>query len=110
MAQFNAEIGASFFTSDKEMARGYAGGTNEPMAVYLKMNNPLIVDAKGGWWMTHNFKAITKAREDGHDGVIIRNVSDNAAGQKERLIDTYITFSPTQIKWVQFFWGDLKIA
>lgn len=98
MAQFPAEVGASFFTPDKEMARGYAGGETEPMAVFLNLSNPGEHNANGGWWISANFKAIRPARENGADGVIIRNVVDTSAGQSQRPIDTYITFSPNRIK------------
>lgn len=96
-AQFSAEIGATWFTPDEAMARGYSGG-KEPMAVYLSMQNPYIHDADGGFWMFENDRAIKAARAGGHDGVIIKNVSDTSAGQSDRLITTYVTFSPTQIK------------
>ncbi len=97
-ANFEEEVGATWFTPDKEMARGYAGGQKDPVAVYVSMTNPYVHDAEGGFWISANFTAIKRARKEGRDGVIIKNVSDISAGQSSRLIDTYITFSPTQIK------------
>jgi hypothetical protein len=98
IAQFPEEIGTSFFTADKEMGRGYAGGTNDPMAVYISMQNPYVHDAGGQWWISANFKAIKAAKAGGHDGVIIRNVIDTAAGQSQRPHDVYVAFRPEQIK------------
>jgi len=97
-AQFKEEVGTTFFTADKDMGRGYAGGRNEPMSVYLNMQNPHVYDANGKWWTSVNFRAIKAAREGGNDGVIIRNVIDTPAGQPQRPHDVYITFKPTQIK------------
>lgn len=81
----------------KEMAKGYANGKN-PIAVFLSLKNPYQYDADGMSCFGANYNSLTKAREDEHDGVIITNVEDTSAGQEERLIDTYITFSPNQIK------------
>ncbi len=96
-AQFKEDIGTSYFTSDKEMAEGYANGKN-PIAVFLSLKNPYQYNADGMSYFGANYNSLTKAREDDHDGVIITNVEDTSAGQEERLIDTYITFSPNQIK------------
>ncbi len=98
-AQFKEDIGTSYFTSDKEMAEGYANGKN-PIAVFLSLKNPYQYNADGMSYFGANYNSLTKAREDDHDGVIITNVEDTSAGQEERLIDTYITFSPNQIKSV----------
>ncbi len=98
-AQFKEDIGTSYFTSDKEMAEGYANGKN-PIAVFLSLKNPYQYNADGMSYFGANYNSLTKAREDDHDGVMITNVEDTSAGQEERLIDTYITFSPNQIKSV----------
>jgi len=96
-ALFKEDIGTNYFTSDKEMAKGYSGGS-EPMAVFLNIKNPYIYDANGSSYVGANFEALIKAKTEGHDGVIIKNVNDTSAGQDERLVDTYIVFDPAQIK------------
>ena len=87
------------------------GGTSANYKVYLNVNNPLIVDAKGKSWddittdfsdepMTSN--AIAEyAKENGYDGVVIRNVVDaglyNSSGEYKTGTDV-IAFNPEQIK------------
>lgn len=87
------------------------GGTSSNYKVYLNVTNPLIVDAKGKSWddittdfsdepMTSN--AIAEyAKENGYNGVIIRNVVDaglyNSSGEYKTGTDV-IAFNPEQIK------------
>lgn len=87
------------------------GGTSSNYKVYLNVTNPLIVDAKGKSWddittdfsdepMTSN--AIAEyAKENGYDGVVIRNVVDaglyNSSGEYKTGTDV-IAFNPEQIK------------
>lgn len=87
------------------------GGTSSNYKVYLNVTNPLIVDAKGKSWddittdfsdepMTSN--AIAEyAKENGYDGVVIRNVVDaglyNSSSEYKTGTDV-IAFNPEQIK------------
>jgi hypothetical protein len=112
---FGKERGAHWFASSKETARSYMDPHRafdyqnaEPGMVeaYLKIENPLIVDASGSKWrdaqkLGKTGDVIQKAQADGHDGVIIRNVRDNyqtgvVAGDKPT--NTYVVFDSTQIK------------
>lgn len=65
---------------------------------YLSMQDPLIVDAQGQNFRTVTSEAIQRAREEGKDGVIIRNVVDSASAATSRPSDVYVALEPTQIK------------
>jgi len=75
-----------------------AGGNVMP--VYLRIENPLIVDQKGkGYRETSYFELIQKARAGGHDGLIIRNTYDAVLGDALP-DDIYVAFDPRQVKSV----------
>lgn len=67
------------------------------MPVYLSLNNPKDLSGKY-FGKAHSLEkmeqAISRAKRDGHDGVIIRGLRDADAG----FGDTYIAFKPEQIK------------
>lgn len=84
---------ASLFSSVNSTEDVSTYGAQEQPAYSEDLN-----DANGISYIGANFNALTQARESGSDGVIIKNVDDTSAGQDERLIDTYITFNPNQIK------------
>ena len=82
----------AFFTDRASTANGYAdpeaytpGESPVVQPSYLRMLNPLIVDAKGEPWMRIPYEGQTvstdylaiSARNLGHDGVIIKNVDDD---------------------------------
>jgi predicted transcriptional regulator len=82
----------AFFTDRASTANGYAdpeaytfGESPVVQPSYLRMLNPLVVDAKGEPWMRIPYEGITvstdylaiSARNLGHDGVIIKNVDDD---------------------------------
>jgi len=72
------------------------------VATYLSIQNPLEFDAQGE--VPDGIPGginglIDRARAEGRDGVIIRNL-DDAAGLSNQVADHYIAFSPTQIKSV----------
>lgn len=108
--------GAFWFAKDRSVANTYADDRRafdyqraEPDVIpgYLKLENPLIVDAGGKAWREAQSRGKTRdvideARENGNDGVIIRNVRDNynsvESGRNERATDTYVVFDSTQIK------------
>jgi len=107
--------GAHWFTPSKQTAKTYADDTRafdyqnaEPNIIpaYLSMKNPLIVEANGANWRDaqrrgETSNVIKEAQEQGHDGVIIRNVKDDYNnGVKTKPTDTYVVFDSTQIKSV----------
>lgn len=82
---YDPEKDGTFFSSKPETANAYAakeGGFVEP--VYMRLLNPLEVDAKGGTQMSMPYNGMNvgmtyllkAARKEGHDGVIVRNVAD----------------------------------
>lgn len=99
-----------FFTDDINTAKEYAEtpdgienfGDNEIYNVYLKIENPYIVDMKGEEYRGTAIQGyIDEARELGHDGVIIRNIIDKRFTDSEgSLGNDYIVFNPEQIKSV----------
>lgn len=99
-----------FFTDNKRVADTYADDRRawdyqnaEPdtLPVYLSIQNPMIIDAKGKKWRETE-KHIKEAKEAGHDGVIIKNSRDeyNNTGNGGALSTVYAAFKPTQIKSV----------
>lgn len=105
----------SFFSASKEVARTYSvddyfgrkGEAPVVQAVYLKIANPLEVDASGDEWMRVEFdgaryttdELARKAKRMGHDGLIVRNVIDNVADEELPPTDIYVTLGgKTQIK------------
>lgn len=102
-----ATVQNSFFSADPQVASTYAldldagRAGDEPVvnAVYLRMENPLVVDAEGAPWMRIPFegKSTTTdaladvAKRRGHDGVIIRNLEDNVNDEELPPSDIYIT-------------------
>jgi hypothetical protein len=96
--RFEAEKGTSYFTDNMDVAKGYGVRV---IPAYLKMENPLVIDAKGEHWTIVSPSALVRARKQGNDGVIIQNVMDVPAGVPEQLATVYATFTsdaPSQIK------------
>lgn len=110
------------FTSDKNLALTYSGQNNsaEPGSkstkhgyyqVYLSLENPKIVDWQGSHYSENGGTdaAIQLARNEGYDGIIIKNV-DDAGMYKGMLVNRgeipestaignlYVAFNPEQIK------------
>ena len=75
----------------------YSTDGGEVKEVYLNLTNPLIVDAGGKYYYQVYQDYFEQARANGNDGIIVKNVIDNPRGEA-RPIDTYIAFSPSQIK------------
>jgi hypothetical protein len=102
---------AYFFTPDKKAANSYTDprrsisrDEKDPglVPVYLSIQNPAEVDWKGERWRGTE-EAIAKAKADGHDGIIIRNVRDHwqsgvIKGDKPHMV--VVAFNPEQIKSV----------
>lgn len=69
----------------------------ETKKVYLNLTNPLMVDAEGKYYHKVYPEYFEQARENGNDGIIVKNVIDNPRGEN-RPIDVYIAFNENQIK------------
>lgn len=90
-----SETGGIFFSSDQKTARSYG---KVVMPSYLSMQNPLVIDGEGKSFrelIPSGF--IEQAKKAGHDGVMVENFRDSAAGYNE-VGTTYIAFKPEQIK------------
>lgn len=88
-----------YFSSSKAVAQTYSDNL---YPVYLKMENPATYYAEGQSYndiMVALNSYIYSAQRDGNDGVIIKDIRDDANG-KGRKADTYIVFNSNQIKSV----------
>lgn len=103
---------AFFFTDNKNVATDYAKEYEEAKEnisgkvypVYLNMQKPYIVDAKGKTYseyysqLQNDFSGL---EELGYDGLIIKNFKDNKWNNtKPELSTVYAVFNPEQIKSV----------
>ena len=108
-----SSTGVHWFSKDRAAAKSYADDNRamdyqnaEPgiIPAYLKMENPLVIDGKGGEWRDVQARGktsdvIEQAISEGHDGVIIKNVRDNYNGNdRARPTDTYAVFDSRNIK------------
>jgi hypothetical protein len=59
---------------------------------FLNMRNPLIVDYDGGYREESFSDAMDRARDGGHDGLILKNVTDGGGFD-----NIYAVFSPDQV-------------
>lgn len=81
-ADFNVFHGGAFFTDDYFLADGYASG-ERVIDAYLKLKNPLEIDAKGAKWdeldseYGRSTRDVAFNLDDQHDGVIFYNVADS---------------------------------
>lgn len=105
--------GAHWFASSRKTASTYADDRRAfdyqnaeagVEAFYVSLQNPLIVDGGGKNWREAQKRGkttdvIDEARANGHDGVIIKNVRDDYNNDgRSQPTDTFVAFSPTQIK------------
>lgn len=66
------------------------------MPLYLSAQNPLVVDVAGESFNSQRMiDILTAARNQGHDGAIIKNIEDYGV-----VADQYVAFQPTQVKSV----------
>ncbi|MDR2696031.1 MAG: hypothetical protein LBC79_06590, partial [Deltaproteobacteria bacterium] len=99
--------GGSFFSSNRQVAEGFAG-RGETYPVYLSLRKPLEIDAQGrfhdqiarpdfmkGSGAVDAMELAAFARDNGYDGIIIRNVQEPTG-----FGDNFIAFEPTQVKSV----------
>lgn len=101
--------GVAFFAAaDYAVADSYANDLRawdyqnaEPQTIplYLKIENPMVVDANGAFWRETE-RYVNEAKEKGHDGLIIKNSVDfyNNPKGKGRPTTVYAWFNPTQAK------------
>jgi len=106
--EFEAFADGAFFTNDYMNADGYASGENI-YECYIKIERPLIIDAKGRKWDnlkskygTTTQEIISNADTEKYDGVIFKNINDSWTDDEEYggTEDVYFPFNNTQIKSV----------
>lgn len=71
------------------------------VAAYLSIKNPLEFDAQEQRFLDIQDEihdAIKSARSGGHDGIVFRNLIDNADWGSSTAADHWVAFEPTQIK------------
>lgn len=101
---------AIFFSNSTETANTYTGRGDAPniRPAYLGMKNPLEIDAEGFDWHSIEYKGEIKTADEiatiakklGHDGLIIKNVTDDLNAEKAGGRNgnaTYAVFSPDQV-------------
>jgi hypothetical protein len=105
----------TYFSSSSAVASTYAlddyeaskGDEKLVQAFYVRMCEPLIVDAGGASWhsIEHEGRRFTTeslvayADRKGHDGLIVRNVEDSVNDEDLPPSDIYVTFGkPSQFK------------
>ena len=90
-----------WYTPDgKNVEKAYGDGANI-MPVYVKIENPMVVDYFGGGYKENEFADLIKeAKKEGHDGVFFKNVRDPGIGSlgRPKIAHTVVAFKPTQIK------------
>lgn len=91
---------ALYFSSSPRIASGYAdrhGGNVLP--VYLRIRRPFVVEGRGRSWRDVFPGIVTTAREAGHDGLVVRDVVDNARfWDADARGDVFVVFTPEQVK------------
>lgn len=84
------------------------------MKLFLSMKNPVIDDLHGRTYQGNSERysnLIRQALENGHDGVIIKNVYDTFGGERfNDISDVYIVFEPEQIKSAVYNQGTFDIG
>jgi hypothetical protein len=110
-----ADTGVHWFAKDYKTASTYADDTRafdyqnaEPRLdpYYIKIENPYTVDGKGAKWRSaqgigRTRNVVSKALDDGNDGVIIENVRDDhqtGVVKGDKPTTTYAVFESEQIK------------
>ena len=101
------EIDDAIRNADLEKKNQWLGTNSRPLyRVFLNMENPLVVDAKGAdyAYIEYEGKEWTAeelgkyAKENGYDGLIIKNNKETTSSGSRGNSDTYMVFSPNQIK------------
>ncbi len=108
---------AFFFADDPYEASMYAQAqSSHPldhpnvMPVFLSLQDPFIVDAKGGSWWPASWgkqwlgqdESFERAIDGDHDGIVFKNIADfGGTGERRKKhvpYTVYVAFEPTQIK------------
>ena len=87
-----------YFTDSREVAATYGNNTVE---VHLSLKKPKRLDARGKTWEEFSlFGKIVEASLAGHDGLIAKNIMDDAADDGAGHISStiYVAFNPEQIR------------
>ena len=95
-----------YLSSSKAIAETYTSPRNNiVMKLYLKIENPMILDARG---LSYNdfydelYSAVKNIDKEKYDGIIINNIRDDwgQKGNGGKKATTYVAFNPEQIKSV----------
>jgi hypothetical protein len=106
---------AFFFTTSAKVAKTYAdprrafdyqAADEGVVDAFLSIKNPLTLDAQGKHWREAQQSIskedfVAKAKSDGYDGVVIRNVRDSYDSMRtgrDPSSDVYVAFASNQIK------------
>lgn len=101
---FSSSIKTAVSYADERRAFDYQNAKAGIIAVYLSLQNPLVINASGQRWreaqaLGKTSNVIKKAKENGCDGAIILNVKDDYNNtEKTQATDIYVVFSSAQIK------------
>lgn len=105
----NDELGKQgfYFSSSKEVANTYNIWDENPIyEVFLNIKNPYIADFKGnaynskfGHELLNELVALNLPQK--YDGVIFKNIRDEAEQGSGKIADTIVVFNPRQIKEVK---------
>jgi hypothetical protein len=103
------DVASAYALDPTRLARGERAPTVYPS--YLDLRNPLVIDAKGSSWNKIKYKDKTGdeflgstdflaylAKQDGYDGLIVKNVKDNPNSTVSGISDVYVPFQPEQIR------------
>jgi hypothetical protein len=103
---------AFFFTDSRRVAKTYADDRRafdyqsaDPAVgeLYLSIQNPMIIDAKGRSWGERGGPAsqeeqVAEAKAKGHDGIIIKNTLDTYSVDGDERANVYVIFDSRQAK------------
>lgn len=94
------DAGLIYMTSDPALASDYAQSRSSKGSVYpvyASVQNPLVVDRAVDH--TSQKMLVARAKENGNDGIILKNADDSITGMPQRSNSTVvIAFEPSQIK------------
>lgn len=95
-----------YFSSSRNIAKTYTSPKPDiVMPLYLKIENPLVLDANGrnyNDFYDELYSVVRGMDKDVYDGIIINNIRDNWSQNDDggEVATTYVTFNPEQIKSV----------
>lgn len=99
---FTDNRGVAVTYADDNRAFDYQNSVPATLACYLRIENPLIVDAEFNRWRNTEDNIPTAIRK-GHDGLILKNSYDEYgtnADSNGKASTVYVVFDPHQIKSV----------